>query len=172
MRVLDLAGASQQTVTFITGLGHQLYSDDMLLVLDRVFGTVDPYANQTNRALAEEFIESALDFPAGHFDGVLLWDTLQFFEPALLSAVMRRLHRVLRPTSFLFALFNAAERSGPVPVYSYRIADQRTILMQPRGERAPAQYFNNRDLERLFQEFESVKFFLTRDALREVIVRR
>ena len=44
--------------------------------------------------------------------------------------------------------------------------------MQPRGQRKPAQYFNNRDLERLFQEFASVKFFLTRDSLREVIVRR
>ena len=112
MRILDLAGANQQTVSFVTGLGHQLYSDDMLVVLDRVFGTGEPYANQTNRALAEEFLESALDFPADHFDGVLLWDTLQFFEPALLTAVMRRLHRVLRPSSFLFALFHAAERSG------------------------------------------------------------
>jgi hypothetical protein len=32
--------------------------------------------------------------------------------------------------------------------------------------------FNNRSLEKLFGKFESVKFFLTRDNLREVIVRR
>ena len=172
MRILDLSGANQQTVSFITNLGHQLYSDDMLVVLDRIFGTVDPYANQTNRALAEEFLEGTLDFPANHFDGVLLWDILQFLEPVLLAAVMRRLHHVLRPTSSLFALFHAQERTGAVASYSCRIGDHRTILMQPRGQRKPAQYFNNRDLERLFQEFASVKFFLTRDSLREVIVRR
>jgi lysyl-tRNA synthetase class 2 len=39
-----------------------------------------------------------------------------------------------------------------------------------RGERL--QIFNNRSLEKLFQDFQSVKFFLTRDRLREVIVRR
>jgi len=44
--------------------------------------------------------------------------------------------------------------------------------LTPRGPRARAQYFNNRSLEKLFQKFHSVKFFLTRDSLREVIVRR
>jgi hypothetical protein len=44
--------------------------------------------------------------------------------------------------------------------------------MAARGQRKPAQIFNNRSLERLFQDFQSVKFFLTRDHLREVIVRR
>jgi hypothetical protein len=32
--------------------------------------------------------------------------------------------------------------------------------------------FNNRSLERLFEEFDSIKFFLTRDSIREVIVSR
>ena len=59
-----------------------------------------------------------------------------------------------------------------VPVYSYRIVDSKIISLSPRGERKPAQFFNNRSLEKLFQEFESVKFFLTRDHLREVIVKR
>jgi hypothetical protein len=45
-------------------------------------------------------------------------------------------------------------------------------LLVDRGRRRPAQFFNNRSLERLFQDFQSVKFFLTRNHLREVIVRR
>jgi SAM-dependent methyltransferase len=181
MRILDLAGASQQTISFVTGLGHRLYSDDMLEALDRIFGTQDAYTNQTDLRLADQFLENTLGLPANGFDGVLLWDVLQFLEPALLAAVMKRVHRLLRPGSLLFALFHAerAQHAGSgearleaVPSYSYRIADQRTILMLPNGRRSPAQLFNNRGLERLFQEFESVKFFLTRDALREVIVRR
>jgi hypothetical protein len=44
--------------------------------------------------------------------------------------------------------------------------------MAQRSRRKPAQIFNNRNLEKLFQEFSSVKFFLTRDHLREVIVKR
>jgi hypothetical protein len=37
--------------------------------------------------------------------------------------------------------------------------------------RRPARLFNNRGLEKLFGRFESVKFFLTRDRLREVIAK-
>ena len=55
---------------------------------------------------------------------------------------------------------------------SYRIQDSRTLTLAPRGIRMPAQFFNNRALERLFQDYQSTKFFLTRDNLREVIVRR
>ena len=35
----------------------------------------------------------------------------------------------------------------------------------------PAQLFNNRSLEKLFGKYESVKFFLTRERLREVIIK-
>jgi hypothetical protein len=46
------------------------------------------------------------------------------------------------------------------------------MSLTPRNQVRPVQYFNNRSLEKLFQKFNSVKFFLTRDHLREVIVRR
>jgi hypothetical protein len=39
------------------------------------------------------------------------------------------------------------------------------------GSRPAVQLFNNRGLERLFADFQSVKFFLTRERLREVLVR-
>jgi hypothetical protein len=45
-------------------------------------------------------------------------------------------------------------------------------MLTSRGTRAPAQFFNNRALEKLFSRFQSLKFFLTRDSLREVIVKR
>jgi hypothetical protein len=44
--------------------------------------------------------------------------------------------------------------------------------MIPRGAQQQCQYFNNRSIENLFGKAESVKFFLTRDHLREVLVRK
>ena len=172
MTILDLAGANQHTISFITNLGHRIYSDDLLMQLDRFFGDGDFYANQTNHHRVTQFLEHALDFPDNNFDGVLLWDTLAFLEPAMLDTVIRHLLRIVKPDSFLFALFPAQERPHPVNSYNYRVQDQKTILMTARGQRVPSQPFNNRGLERLFQDFASVKFFLTRDHLREVIVRR
>jgi len=172
LSILDLSGANQSTISFITGHGHRLYSDDFLLQLDTCFGDGDPYESQTNPVKVQEFLGSALDFGGDMFDGALVWDVLEHLTPPLLNTVVNRLRNLLRPGASLLAVFHAEERKDLVPSYSYRIQDHRTIAMAPRGRRRLAQYFNNRSLEKLFQDFHSVKFFLTRDALREVIVKR
>jgi hypothetical protein len=172
LSILDLAGASQATVTFVTSYGHRLYSDDFVRQLDQCFSNGDFYEDQTNPLKAATFLDSTLNFPDGYFDGVLVWDTLQFLTAPLLSTVIGRLHRVLKPGASLLAFFHAEERIETIPTYSYRISDHRSILLVDRGRRRPAQFFNNRSLEKLFQDFQSVKFFLTRNHLREVIVRR
>jgi hypothetical protein len=170
--ILDLAGANQSTVSFVTNHGHRLYSDDFLHQLDHCFGNGDFYENQTNPVMVSRFLENAVSFEDFKFDGVLVWDTLQFLTPHLLQTVVDRLHQVMQPGACLLAFFHAEERIDTIPTYSYRISDHRQILLSSRGRRKPAQFFNNRTLERLFQDFDSVKFFLTRDHLREVIVRR
>ncbi len=172
LSILDLAGASQSTVSFVTNYGHRLYSDDFVHQLDACFGDGDFYENQTNPRKVERFLETALTFEDGTFDGALVWDSLQFLSPQLLQIVVQRLHSVLRPGSCVLAFFHAEEKVETIPTYSYRISDHRNILLVERGRRRPGQFFNNRTLEKLFQDFQSVKFFLTRDHLREVIVRR
>lgn len=171
--ILDLAGASQANVTFITGLGHRIYSDDILRALDMAFGDgPDFLENQSDPARVEQFMSHTLDFPVSSLGGALLWDTLQFLAPPLLQAALDQLFHILEPGSSMLAYFHADERATSVSVSSYRIMDQKTVQISSKNQRRPAQYFNNRALEKLFQRFNSVKFFLTRDNLREVIVRR
>jgi ubiquinone/menaquinone biosynthesis C-methylase UbiE len=140
--------------------------------LDLCFGQGDFYDNQSNPLMVSRFLETALNFPDASFDGILVWDALQFLSSNLLHTAVQNLYRVLRPGSAMLAFFHADERLDTIPTYSYRIHDHRTILLGARGRRKPAQFFNNRSLEKMFQDFESVKFFLTRDHLREVIVRK
>jgi hypothetical protein len=168
-----MAGASQANVSFITNLGHRLYSDDVLRALDDAFGGEGDFlANQANPERVEYFLQESLDFPDDNFDGALVWDTLQFLSPAVLQATVDRLHRVLRPKAALLAFFHAEEKASTIPVYSYKIVDSKTLALATRGQRKPSQFFNNRSLEKLFQNFQSVKFFLTRDHLREILVKR
>jgi hypothetical protein len=173
LSILDFAGASQANVSFITTLGHRIFSNDILHTLDEAFGgDGDFVANQGDRHRADFFLRESLDFPERSFDGALVWDTLQFLAPPLLQETVDRLYQILRPQSALLAFFHAEEKANQVPLYNYRIVESKTLSLTPRGQRKPAQYFNNRSLEKLFQKFHSVKFFLTRDHLREVIVRR
>jgi hypothetical protein len=168
LSILDLAGASQENINFITNLGHKLYSEDFVRSLDDVFGGED----QSNAGSIDQFLRQTLNFENERFDGVLVWDVLQYMTPTLLAATLERLRTIVRPQSYLLTYFHADEKAQQVPFYSFRIKDQQHLLLAQRGMRKPAQIFNNRSLEKLFQKFESVKFFLTREQLREVIVRR
>lgn len=173
LRILDLAGATQANITFITSMGYMLYSDDILHALDDTFGRDDDsIENQSDPERVERFLSQALDFPPAHFDAVLVWDVLQFLSPTLLQLTIDRLRDTLRSSASLIAYFNAEERAKLITVYSYQIVDTKTLALTPRGQRKPVQFFNNRSLEKLFQGYQSIKFFLTRDNLREVIVRR
>jgi hypothetical protein len=90
----------------------------------------------------------------------------------LLNAMVQRLHTIVRPRSYLLAFFTADEKAAYVPKTTFRIQSPTTLHLAQKGARKQAQVFNNRSLEKLFGQFESVKFFLTRESLREVIVKR
>jgi hypothetical protein len=172
LSLLDCAGASQANISFITNMGHRLTSDDYVRTLELAFGDGDFYANQSDEQRAAAFRGDNLAYEAGRFDGALVWDSLQFLGPGLLEQTVERLHSILRPGASMLAFFHADEKTEVVPTWHYRIADAKTLTLVPRGKLKRAQFFNNRALEKLFHEFASVKFFLTRDSLREVIIRR
>ena len=170
LNILDLGSASQQNVSFITNLGHRLYAEDFLRLLNESFGP-DDLAAQSNSGGIDYFLNQALNYPEGHFDGVLVWDVLEYLAPALLAAVVERLMKIARPKGYMLAFFHSDDKAESVPFYTFRIQDMNSLQVAQSRMRKPAQLFNNRGLERLFGRAESVKFFLTRDRLREVIVK-
>lgn len=171
LSILDLAGVTQENVSFVTELGHKITTQNFLGSLDDTFGR-EEISEQTNVSRIEYFLEQNLDFKESSFDGVLIWDVMQYLSPALLNATIERLHQIVRPRSYMLAFFNADEKSLVSPNTTFRIQSPSTLLLAQRGTRRQAQVFNNRSLEKLFGQFESVKFFLTREHLREVIVKR
>ncbi len=171
LSILDFGGANQANVSYITNLGHRVYAEDFLRSLDDILREQDP-TEPADQAQIDYFLRQNLDFPDETFDGVLVWDVLQYMPPALLAATLDKLYHIVKPKSYLLAYFHSDEKAQQVPVYSFRIKDQQSLILSERGRRKPSQLFNNRSLEKLFHKFESVKFFLTREQLREVIVKR
>jgi hypothetical protein len=169
LTILDLGGATQQNVTFITDLGHRIYSENFLQILNETFEAEG--TDQSNPGRIDYFLKQALDYPEAHFDGVLIWDVLEYLEPALLTAVVERLRKIVRSKSYMLAFFHSDNKLEAVPIYTFRIQDVNLLHITQEGGRNPAQLFNNRSLEKLFGSFESVKFFLTRERLREVIIK-
>ncbi len=170
LTLLDLGPATQANINFITNLGHRIYTADFLQILNDTFGPEDA-TGQANPGSIDYFLKQALDYQADHFDGVLIWDVLEYLSPPLLTAVVERLNQIVRRKSYMLAFFHADDKQEAVPFYTFRIVNTTTLQVSQQGRRRPAQLFNNRSLEKLFGKFESVKFFLTKERLREVIVK-
>jgi hypothetical protein len=172
LSILDFGGANQENVSFITMMGHRLSSEDFFRSVETTFGKENSLERQSDPILLDGFVRENLEFPPDHFDGALLWDGLQLLSPHLLQLTVDRLHETMRPDSCMLAFLHADEKAKQVPVFNYRIADRSRLTLIPRGYRPAHQLFNNRTIEKLFHRFKSVKFFLARDGLREIIVRR
>lgn len=169
--ILDMSGASQTNITFITGLGHRISTEDVIASMQECFGS-DFLEGQQSPERATRFREQLLRFPDSTFSGALAWDTFQFLTAPMIDDVVRELLRVLVPGGMILAFFNADERATKQPVYNYRIQDQKTLMQVSRGPVQRGQYVPNRTVERLFERAASLKFFLTRESVREVLIRR
>jgi hypothetical protein len=173
LRVLDLSGASQANLNFVLQFGHHLYCEDAAETLVSVFGNgPDFYARQESGELMEEFLSQTFAALEGPFDGALLWDTLQFLTPPLVDHAVGHLHRLLEPGAHLYASFCADEKCRALTISHHRIESRGSIRLIPRAQIPGLRFYTTRAIERLFSDFAQVKFFLTREGMREVLIRR
>ena len=80
-------------------------------------------------------------------------------------------HAIVHKGAYLLLVFHTEERPVDVPAWSYRLLSRNRVQMVER-RRLPSQHFSTRALEKLFRNFSQVKFFLTQESLREVLVRK
>jgi hypothetical protein len=176
-RILDLGPAWQSTITFFIEKGYRVCSEDMLhewkdfLTTEEERLRTAPIGEETERrslpALAEKFIETSLTYPEQSVHGVLLWDLLDYFDPAVVPALMDRLYSMLHPGGTVLAHFHSrsAER-----FHRYRIMDGQTVELVPAPTLAVhAHVFQNREILDLFGKFRSSKTFVGRDQVREAL---
>jgi len=170
LEVLDLGGINEANIGFLSELGGKIHAVDLLECFDRS-RRENP---DTSIGLdgARRFIDEYLNFPRNQFDAILVWDALEFLDSDVLHLTVPRLGEILRPGGALLSFFHNESRGQTVQVHRYRIEAVNSLKLEPRQLRTLPNTFNNRSLERLFGDFDSVKFFLTRDHLREVIVSR
>jgi hypothetical protein len=176
-RILDLGAVSQATLTFFIEKGYRVSTEDMLhewkdfLTTEEERLRMAPASEEVERrslpALAEKFIDSALNYPENSVHGVLIWDLLDYFDPAVVPALMNRLYNMLHPGGTVLALFHSrpAER-----FHRYRIMDGQTIeLLLAPTLAVHAHVFQNREILDLFGKFRSSKTFVGRDQVREAL---
>jgi SAM-dependent methyltransferase len=192
LRVLDLGPTSPGNIQYLTELGHKCYSEDVLLAsFDPSLVTKD---EQGKRVLDEKrFLSENLVYEASLFDVVLCWNLADYLDESLVKPIVGRFWTTLKPGGMLLAFFHTRDAGPDAPCYRYHIINKDTLEMQhivarPETEPNPGSssrtyppskthfrlqhVFNNRNIENLFRDFSSIKFFLSRDNVREVLVVR
>ena len=174
--VLDFGGPIQDNINFITdpvnGAGHRLYVDHLLHAYEYFFSAKEQEEAAFQPGRIEEFIASLLDFPDQSADVILIWDRLQFLPPPVAEAVVARLYQILAPDSFVLALFRTDSSGADRAPYTCRILDDHTLQLREQPPLRRIQTFNPRTIQKLFQSYREVKFFVSRESLQEVLIKR
>ncbi len=173
--LLDLGPAWQTTLNFFIERGFRVTSDDILrdwsefqaqeLAKPKQALTAEEYADRTPDALARKFLEENLQYGPASFDALLLWDSLDYLEPALVRPMVGQLSEMLRPGGVVLGMFHSKKPDG---FQRYRVMDTNTLqVLSAKPVLPPQKPLQNREIQELFGRFRTMKSFVGRDQLRE-----
>ena len=171
LSVLDLGPTSSANISFLTGFGGRVYNEDILRASrDKSYFTRQ--ADGTEILDPEKFFAENLNYPENHFNAILCWDIPDYLHESLVKPMVERIHKILRPHGVLLAFFHTKDAGPDSPYCRYHIASGEVLDLEPSPDFRLQRIFNNRHIENLFKGFASLKFFLARDNVREVLVVR
>jgi predicted methyltransferase len=137
------------------------------VALREAAGKTDPSVDMTPAGRAARFLQANLQYPAASFDAVLLWDLLDYFEPAMANKTVAAITELLRPGGVVFAMFHSKKPEG---FQRYRVLDSSNLQVVSTRVLCPAQrVYQNREIQDLFGRYRTMKSFVGRDQLRETL---
>lgn len=173
--IFDLGATSATNIGLLTDRGYGVYTEDLL------GASADPslmieVEDGSSTLDVPRFLRENVAYQPQIFDAVLLWDIADYLPEVLVKPVIERICGLMKPGGMLLAFFHTRD-AGPEASYSrYHIVGEDELELQPilRGGSFVRlqRVFNNRHIENLFRDYSSLKFFLARDNMREVLVIR
>ncbi len=177
---LDLGATSATNIKLLTEQGHKLRTEDLLgSSFEPEFYTVGEGGVKTIDV--DKFLKDNLQFHGQQFDAVFFWAIADYLPEPLVKPVIEKIFVSMKPGGMLLAFFHTKDAGPDAPYSRYHIAGEDALDLQPlmvnNGAGGSAlvklqRVFNNRHIENLFRDYASLKFFLARDNMREVLVVR
>ena len=172
LQILDLGAASQANINFVTGLGHRICTEDLYNSLQSASSRSPRVPEPGAEPEEDRFFRENLRYAPGQFDGILCWDLLDLLPDAVVKPLVERLYQLLKPGGSLLTFFNTGQPGQLLPIFQYRIYSHEVLQVKERSQGKLCRSFNNRGIESLFRNFASLKFYLTKSNLREVVIVR
>jgi len=171
LSALDLGATSSANIAFLTGFGGRVHNEDILRAAqDKIYVVRQEDGSETLDS--KRFFSENLNYPERRFDAILCWDIPDYLHEALVKPMVERIYKIMKPGGILLAFFHTKDAGPDSPYCRYHIATREVLDLEPRPDFRLQRVFNNRHIENLFKGFSSLKFFLARDNIREVLVIR
>ncbi len=171
MCILDLGQTSHINIPYFTQRGARIYNEDILGSLQEKSYMVRD-EDGVQRLDITTFFQENFDYPENHFDAILGWDIADYLPEPVVKPLIERVHRILKPSGGMLGYFHTKDAGPDAPFFRYHVLKNDTVELAPGPNFRLQRFFTNRHIENLFAGFSSVKFFLGRDNVREVLVVR
>lgn len=171
-QILDLGATSPTNIQFICSLGHKAYNEDVLAAT-RDSSLLLPGEEENSTVFdVERFLRENLNYESESFDAVLLWDLCDYLPESLVKPVVQRIHKITKPNGILLGFFHTRDAGPDAPYVRYHMANSETLELQIGSPVQLQRVFANRHIENLFHDYSSIKFFLGKENIREVLIVR
>jgi SAM-dependent methyltransferase len=173
--VLDLGPTSPDNIKHITERGHRIYNEDILDEATRAdlkVPSTEPGKENQMVVDVPRYLAENLRHEREQFDAVMAWDIPDYLPEEVVKPTIERIHTIMKPGGILLAFFHTRDAGPEAPYFRYHIGNPETLELQRGPQFRLQRVFNNRHIENLFRDYASIKFFLGRDNIREVLVIR
>lgn len=176
-RVLDLGNVSQATLNYFIQKGYRISTEDILRSWKGFIAAEEDSLRRmapgegservSQASLAEKFLSESVHYGEESFNGILVWDLLDYMDSEMMPRLMDRLFEILRPGGVVLAMFHSRT---PERYHRYRVLENNSVEMVPAPTiSVHARIFQNREILDLFGKFRTSKTFVARDQLREAL---
>jgi hypothetical protein len=172
--VMDVGPTSSSNVNFLTNLGCSIYLPDPLqdVAAGGWASTLGLEDEVARKAAVDRFLNESFSFSGRVFDCVLLWDTLDFLPDPLVQPLVDRLYEVIRPGGKVLSFYQSKMAEGASTHRRYHVTDSSDVESQAGAGYLQQRVLQNRNVEKIFQKFNSPKFSIASDNMREVVFTR
>jgi len=171
--ILDTGPLIGSNVEYFFNLGVKVHVEDV----------VGAYQNPRYWNLVEgqrlfdeiRFLEENLDYEEGTFDGLIIWDLLNFIEPKFARSFAQKIALVTKPGACILAFVHTQNPPPPglIPIKKYRLVEHCSLEYIPSGVTLEfKKTYQTRDITQLFVGYQATKFYLLKHNILEVLLKK
>jgi len=161
-QILDIGPVCSENINFLAQHAMRLHVCDMFLQLNQ----------EQHKDLPISSFWKHLDYQPESFDGILLWDLIDYLEDNEVSRLVELSIKMLR-SGGLIMVFSLSEGSTQTAVNSFVINDNLQLDLRPQPHLSLSFHTRkNREVLSLFTSLSLVKSFIYHNGLRQFLFQR